>query len=306
MQFSQEIPSGGAFPPGADAGPAVQADSTPAPLQRARGEAAVSFKRRGPASVLDQVHQSGCCKLRFPKALDGGQPEAVFINTSGGLTDGDEISLKATWASGTSASITTQAAERIYKSRGNPAKVANRLSVGADATALWLPQETILFDGGRLERRLETDLATGSKLIACESIIFGRTAMGETVSGGSLLDAWRIRREGKLVFADGLALAGDMQATLDRRAVAGGARALATVVVIAEEAERMVDPVRKVLAGGHCRAGCSCMGEVLVVRILGATGAEMRESLTCVLRRLLEQVAENEESTARLPRVWAL
>lgn len=306
MQFTQEIPTGQAMPPGAQTLPAPQAGAAPARLQRARGEAAVSFKWRGPLSVLDQVHQSGCCKLRFPKSLGGGPPETVFINTSGGLTDGDEIALAATWADGTSASITTQAAERVYRSRGVAARVANRLAVGAGATALWLPQETILFDGGRLERRLDADLAPGGRLIACESIVFGRTAMGETVRNGALLDTWRIRRAGKLVFADGLSLSNDIQATLDRPAAGGGARAVATVVVVAEDAERMVDPVREVLAEAPCRAGCSCNGEVLVVRILGATGAEMRKSLTGVLRQLLALAGDNEDAPARLPRVWAL
>lgn len=307
MQFMQEIPPGRACPPGAAASPTAETDGAPVRLQRSLGLARVSYKLRGPATVLDQVHQSGCCKLRFPRAYGTALPEAVFINTAGGLTDGDDIGLNASWAEGTCATITTQAAERIYRARGRPARVANRLSVGVDATAFWLPQETILYDGGRLERGLEADIARGGRLLACESIVFGRTAMGETVTSGSLLDTWRLRREGRLVFADGLALSGDMQANLDSPAVAGGARAVASVVLVAEDAGTLVDPVRALLAGAQGRAGCSCNGDVLVIRLLGATGAEMRRDLVMLLRLMLERIGQggHGKAPARLPRVWS-
>ena len=40
------------------------------------------------------------------------------------------------------------------------------------------------------------------ELLAVESIVLGRTAMGETAHDVVLTDAWRIRRGGRLVFAD--------------------------------------------------------------------------------------------------------
>ena len=95
----------------------------------------------------------------------------------------------------------------------------------------WLPQETILFDGARLHRSIEVDVADGGSLVMAESMVFGRTAMDETMRQGEVIDRWRIRQDGRLVFADTLRLGGDVAALLARPAAGGGATALATIVI---------------------------------------------------------------------------
>ena len=82
------------------------------------------------------------------------------------------------------------------------------LSAAVGARLDWLPQETILFDGSALVRRLEVDLAGDARLLAVEAVVLGRAAMGERITGLSFVDQWRVRRDGKLVYADALRLAG--------------------------------------------------------------------------------------------------
>lgn len=279
-------------------------------LQRSSGTARVSFKQREGLTVLEDVHQAGCCKIRFPKPLSGVAPEAVLINTAGGLTDGDRLETEVRWQAGTCATVTSQAAERVYRSRGEPALIANNLTVESDATGLWLPQETILFDGGRLARRLSADIAEGSRLLACESTMFGRRAMGETVERGTLLDRWRIRYGGRLVFADGLRLDGGIRETLSRPAVTGGAQAVASVIYAGRDAAAMAEPLRALLSGMASTAGCSAVGPVLVLRMVSASGAEMRTGLMQVLWAFLGLLADGNEQEghpagAALPRVWS-
>jgi urease accessory protein len=279
-------------------------------LQRSSGTARVSFKRREGRTVLDGVHQAGCCKIRFPKPAPGAAPEAVLINTAGGLTDGDRLETEVRWQAGTCAAVTSQAAERVYRSRGELAQIENGLAVEDGATGLWLPQETILFDGGRLARRLAANIAEGGRLLACESTVFGRRAMGETIERGTLLDCWRVRHGGRLVFADGLCLDGAIRETLSRPAVAGGAQAIASVVYAGHDAAAMTEPLRALLSGLASTTGCSAVGPVLVVRIVSASGAEMRAELMQVLRAFLELLNEGNEQErhsagATLPRVWS-
>ena len=101
--------------------------------------------------------------------------EAVLLNTSGGLTDGDTLSNEISWRAGTRATVTTQAAERIYRAATpDVARVATRIRIEDDCLACWLPQETIVFDGARLARTLEIDMQSSSRLVALESIVFGR------------------------------------------------------------------------------------------------------------------------------------
>lgn len=277
-----------------------------ATLQRSLGVARVAFKRRGADTVLGDVHQSGCCKVRFPRAETGAAPEAVFINTAGGLTDGDRLDSEAVWGRGTSAIVTSQAAERIYKSRAGLAKITNRLSVEPDATALWLPQETILFDRGRFSRRLEADVASSARLLACESTLFGRSAMGERVERGEIIDAWRVRRDGRLVFADGFHLEGDIRSALGRAAIGRGANATASVIYVDECASDYIEALRAVLDGMDSCAGCSAIGPVLVMRMLGQSGDALRRDLVHVLEFFLNRLGEGKTNgTATLPRVWS-
>ncbi|NJO36924.1 MAG: urease accessory protein, partial [Rhizobiales bacterium] len=178
----------------------------------------VRFRLRGAGTVLADLYQQGSAKVRFPKVFDGAPPEAVLINLAGGITGADCLQQTIHLEAGAHAVVTTQAAEKIYRASAGstPASVTNTVSVGADAFAEWLPQETIFFDGGRLRRRFAADLHPTARLIACESMVFGRTAMGETVRTGHLSDGWRVTVGGRIVFADGLWMDGAIQRRLDR------------------------------------------------------------------------------------------
>ena len=282
-------------------------------LQRSKGTGRISFKSIGgpddQRTVLDDLEQSGCIRLRMPRAEPRVAPSAVLINTAGGLTDGDAITLAATWAPGTLAAITSQAAERIYRARLEPAEITTQLCVGAGATGLWLPQETILFDGGRYRRRVSIDVADGGCLLACESLIIGRRAMGEHVTSGFVHDGWRVLHGGRLVLADALRMEGNMEGLLDRPGVGNGARALATVLLVGRGAEAGLEPVRATIERSGAMAGASLVGPVLVLRLLAADGAVLRRDLTALLDGVLQTMArsfpsEHAGGHLALPRLW--
>lgn len=273
--------------------------AAPPRLQRARGSAHVAFKARAGLSVLDALYQFGCSKVRLPRAHEGLR-EAVLINTAGGLTDGDELTFSAHWGAGTSAVVTTQACERIYRSRAMPARIATEITADNDALACWLPQETILFDGGRLRRTTKVRLCGNARLIACEAIIVGRAAMGESVHEGALFDEWRIERDNKLVYCDRIALEGDMQAQLGRPATGAGARAFATIIYAGADSARMCALLRARLHDGT--AACSDLGDILLTRLLAPTGQELRRITMDALQTLLQH--SSIPGSAGLPRVW--
>jgi urease accessory protein len=263
-------------------------------LQRTEGAARLSFKSARGATRLDRLHQSGAAKVRFPKRAGGEPPQAVLINTAGGLTGGDRMSTEVELGAGTHASVTSQACERIYRSLAGDASVTTRIMIGEGARLDWLPQETILFDGGRLHRRLEVDLAPGATLLAVEATIFGRTAHGEEVSAGLFRDRWRIRREGRLVFADDLRFNWADARLLDRPAVLGG-RATATILLVGDEPERHLASLRAII-GEH--GGASTWNGKLLARIVGEGGAALRRVLIPGLVELLDGAA--------LPTVWRI
>ena len=131
-------------------------------LQRASGELRLSVKRRGGCSVLDGLRQAGCLKARFPRPVVPGWFDATTVNTSGGVVGGDRLSSTISVGHGARATISAQAAERFYRALPGsaPSKVRTSVSVGPDAAAEWLPQETILFDrSSAVDRRLAIDVA---------------------------------------------------------------------------------------------------------------------------------------------------
>jgi urease accessory protein len=147
-------------------------------LQRASGGLRLAFRRRGDVTALHTLFQEGSAKARLPRAFHQ-PPEAILINTAGGLAGGDRFSTEIVLDDRAGLVVTTQACERVYRSLGDAAEVSARLTVGRGARLDWLPQETILFDGSRLRRRFEVDLGNDAEFLAVEAVLFGRMAMGD-------------------------------------------------------------------------------------------------------------------------------
>jgi urease accessory protein UreH len=95
------------------------------------------------------------------------------------------------------------------------------------------------------------DLAEDAWFLGVEMLVFGRLAMGENVERAWLRDLIRVRRGGRLLWHDAIRLDGEVAVTLRRKAVANGARTVATILYVAPEAERTLDAVRGALEDIH-------------------------------------------------------
>jgi urease accessory protein len=246
---------------------------------------------------LSRLYQEGSAKIRLPR--NAGDPlEAVLINTAGGLTGGDRISWTIDIGPEASAAVTTQACEKIYRADAGRVEVNCTLRVGPAARLAWLPQETIVFDGAAFSRRLDADLAEGAQALFVEATVFGRQAMGESVSRAMFRDRWRISRNGKLVHAEDFAVGPDVAATLSRSAVTGGMIAVATVLLVADDAADHLDAVRRIIGdqGGASAWELAGTGKLLA-RLFG-DGYSLRKRLISLIELLNGQ--------AGLPRMWSL
>lgn len=258
---------------------------------RAAGRVALSVKAEAGASRRGRVHEAGMLRLRFPRAETGNGLEAVIINTAGGLTGGDHAAIDIGVEAGAAATVTTAAAEKIYRSLGPDVGIDVRLDVGSGGRLAWLPQETILFDHARLRRTISVALARDARLLLAETAVLGRTAMGETLRAGYFFDAWRVRVDGVLLFAETIRLDGAIADKLARPAIGGGAAALGSVLVIPGTDETVAAVRARRFAGD---VGASAWNGLAVVRLLAADGAALRRDLTAVVAAL----------GAPLPRLW--
>ncbi|MBP1807466.1 urease accessory protein UreD [Rubellimicrobium aerolatum] len=264
-------------------------------VPRAQGEVRLSARAQGGVTRLGDLRAQGSLKALFPRGA-GDALEVVTLNTAGGLTSGDRMRLEARAEAGARLRLSTQAAERAYRAgEAEPARVETRLSAGPGARIDWLPQETILYDGARLERRLLADLEGDATALLVEPLVFGRLAHGEVLREGRLRDRWEVRRDGRLRFADAFRVEGDIAATLDRAGVGGGARAMATVVVAGPGAESHLAAARALCAG---TGGAGMIEDgLLFARLLAADGFALRQALVPLIVRL---------SGAALPKTWTL
>ncbi len=278
---------------------AVPSGATAVPhLMRSQGVLDLSFRKRESRTAIQRSYQAGCLRMRMvgDNAATDGAPCAVLINTSGGVAEGDSLSQTIAWDEGAAATVTTQAAEKIYRALAEGSKISTKLTVARGARAEWLPQETILFDQFRLRREAQIVLAEDVTFLGVEALVLGRAAMGESVRQGDLRDRMRIWRGGKLIYADTLALNGDIAQLMDRAAIGGGARAMAVIVHASAQAACARAPVREALESASGRAAASCWNGLLAVRLLAPDGETLRSDIALALSVLRDG--------RPLPRVW--
>ncbi len=259
---------------------------------RATGHIALRVAVESGSTRRKHVHEDGSLRARFPNAA-GEALEAVIVNTGGGMTGGDRFAIDIALGAGANLIAGTAAAEKVYRSIGPDTEMDVALAVGAGARLTWLPQETILFDRARLSRRIDVGLADGASLLMAEAVVFGRSAMGEVMENGFFADRWRVRRAGRLIFADAIRLDGVIAEKLGQPAATAGGIAIATVL-IAPADDGTLAAVRALGGQFAGEVGISAWNGFAVARLCAKDGAALRHDLTAVLAAL----------GAPLPRLW--
>ena len=242
---------------------------------RAVGAVRFDVHLKDGATRRRELHESGSLRVRFPSPEQQGL-SAVFVNTAGGIAGGDRFDIDIAANDGAHLTVTTAAAEKIYRSHGPDAQV------------------TILFDRARVARRIDIDLSGNASLLLCEIVVFGRAAMGEVMTQGAFIDRWRMRIDGKLVFAETVRLNGDIAAKLARRAVAGGGVAIGTALIVPGD-EAIVARIREVSDTFGAEVGISAWNGFAMARFCAQDAARLRADMMKVLERV---------SPSGLPRLW--
>jgi urease accessory protein len=250
--------------------------------QRSIGHVKLHMDQGGPL----HIRESGASKVRLPR----GTHEAILINTGGGLAGGDDFQFDFACAPGAMLTVTSQAAERVYRTLGPPAKLATKIALDAGSSFAWLPQETILYDGAALTRDYSVQLARGARFLALEPVVFGRTEMGENLASLALHDRWQIFSDGQLIHAEDLRIGPELprsKATLD------GNLAMASLIYIADDAEAKVEAIGSLISGF---GGVSSWNGKLIARLVAKDGFGLRKALIPVLHAI--------SGPGVLPKIW--
>jgi urease accessory protein len=259
---------------------------------RARGVVRFDVHARDGVTRRGILHESGSLRVRFPSP-EGEGLSGVFVNTAGGVAGGDNFDIDIAAGEGSRLTLTTAAAEKVYRAPGAAAQLNIVLKVAAGAHIGWLPQETILFDRARVHRRFDIELDETASLLLCEIVVFGRTAMGERVEQGEFVDRWRLSRGGKLVFAETVRLDGNIGAKLARSAMAKSGAAIGTALIVPGD-EALIERIREASDSFSGEVGMSAWNGFAMARFCAQDAARLRADMMAVLAR----------SGAALPRLW--
>ena len=262
-----------------------------AKLQRAKGQIGFHLHRQ----KIEKLYQSGCAKLMLPRTY-GDMTEAVLLNTAGGITGGDRVDVDLT-AEASCLMVTTQTAERLYRSSTKPAKVNVKLTAKSAATLHWLPQETIIFDGAELDRTICVDMSGDSSCLLAETLVLGREAMGEEVCRCHFTDNWRLYRDGQLFHAESLRLTDRVAEVIAAPAGGNAARVLSTIFYAGDDAQKMAKTVTPAVENSTAICALSYWENRLVIRLVGSHAPTARLDINTILCVLRGQP---------MPRVWQI
>lgn len=255
----------------------------------------------GRGTRLARLYQRAPMRALLPTPPEGELPLLALVNVGGGLVAGDRAEVEVELGSGAAVMVTSQAAEKVYRSTGADTAVANRLAVAPGGWLEWCPQETILFDRARLRRTLRLDLAGDARAMLGEMLVLGRRASGERAGQGLVQDRIEVRHDGIPVWQDRLRLEGDYAALREAPAGLAGAAALATFVYAGPDADRYLEPARELLDLADVPAGASLVDGLLVARWLGADPLALRSAFALFWARFRAAAAGLPPV---LPRLW--
>ena len=271
-------------------------------LQRADGCARIMLRGSESGTRIEDIFERSPIRVMFPRTGHRAVQEAVLINTAGGVAGGDRLELCVTALPGASIAVTSQAAEKVYRALNAPARVATRLKARESARLAWLPQETIVFNWARLHRTTEIELFCGAELLALEWLVLGRAAHGEVVIGGNITDSWRVKRDGRLTWADSFRITDEIFPHLHRKAMLSDCHAIATLIYFGPQLDKRLEFLREIIPSLGCNCAATLLSGLIVVRF----AAKESSDLKLALRSLLQQFgSELGSGPFQVPKMWS-
>jgi urease accessory protein len=271
-------------------------------LQRADGCGRIVLSGSENGTRIEDVFERSPIRIMFPRTGHCRVEEAVIINTGGGVAGGDRLECSVTALPGASIAVTSQAAEKVYRALDDPARVATRLKARESARLAWLPQETIVFNGARLQRTTEIELFSGAELLALEWLVLGRAAHGEVVVSGGVLDGWRVKKDGRLIWADSFRISDQIFVHLNRKALLSNFNSIATLVYFGPDLDRRLELLQEILSSLACECAVTLVSGLIVARF----AAKQSSDLKLALRSFLQQFQpELSSGPFRVPKMWS-
>ena len=271
-------------------------------LQRAEGFCRIVLSGSAKGTRITDVVQRSPIRVMFPRTTGAAIEEAVLINTAGGIAGGDRLQSHVTALANASIAVTSQAAEKVYRALNETALVTTTLKVCDAAKLAWLPQETIVFNRARVSRKTEIELSSGAELLALDWLVLGRAAHGEDMVGGHVTDSWRVRKDGRLIWADSFRATHDVFPHLHRKALLSNSRAIGMLIYYGPDLDTRLEFLRHSARSLECHFAATSVDGLIIFRF----AAMVTSSLRIALCNLLQQCSQEfGPGPFRVPKMWS-
>src|SRR4026208_2352887 len=270
-------------------------------LQRADGSGRIVLSGSDNGTRIVDVFQRSPIRIMFPMSGGSAVEEAVLINTAGGIAGGDRIECDVTALANASIAVTSQAAEKVYRALSEPARITTKLKVCEAAKLAWLPQETIVFNSGRLSRGTEIELSSGAELLALEWLVLGRAAQGEEMVAGHITDSWRVKKDRRLIWADTFRVTDEMFPHLRRNALLSNCKAVATLIYFGPCLETLLEFLRDIAPSLGCHCAVTSVGGLIIARFATEVSSDLRHALRSFLKQFNQELGPGP---FRVPKMW--
>ncbi len=257
----------------------------------------LGFERQYGKTVLAHRRHLGPLTVQRPFYPEGDVCHIYVLHPPGGVVAGDCLTIAVNADTDSAALVTTPAAGKFYRSDGKLARQQIILTVEAGASLEWLPQETIIYEGARVEAGVRLALAAGACFIGWEILALGRPAANEGFTTGEAGLNWQIFRAGELFYRERLKL--DAEAFAANWGL-NGQSACGTLFACPAGAAQLA--AVQELIGESAGRGVTLMDDMLICRALDARADRLRDFFQQVWRVLRPDVVKRE---ACAPRIWA-
>jgi urease accessory protein len=257
-------------------------------LQRSEGLARLVLARSARGTHIADLFERSPIRIMFPGIRGAPVEEAVVVNTAGGIAGGDRLEISVTVLADASVTVTSQAAERVYRALSEPALIDTRLKLRQGAQLAWLPQETIVYNGARMRRNTEVEISAGAEMLALEWLVLGRAAHGEEMLGGQIIDGWQVKLDG--------------HPRLRSPALLADFKAIATLIYFGPDAEAWVQFIRALAPQLPCHCVTTMVSRLMIVRLAARDAAELKAGLREIL---LNFERTRAQGPFRVPKMWS-
>ena len=282
------------------------AAALPCPRQTADGWSAaldLRYECRERRTVLAARSHHGPLRVQRPFYQEGESVcQSIVIHPPGGIVAGDRLAIAATAARGAHALLTTPGASKWYRSTGPEASQGVKLCVEPEAVLEWMPLESIVFDGARVDQRLRVDLAQGARYVGWEITCFGRTASGERFAHGRLRQRTEVYQGARPIFVEYADIEGGSRVLASKAGLAGYTVNALMLAAGFDASRALIASLRAVPAGKGDLAGITTLPQVTIARYLGHSAHPARDWCTNLWRVLRPAMLQRE---ALPPRIWA-